>query len=200
MPRLSWSLAAALSMSAIAVFRPEIGSKSLAAHAARSLTRVVASLSQRLHAGNVRVASAARDERLPTPIEANVAEVSSRGALSGSQTGDQSGHAPASTRSVTKTVYTANSAFTNDSPSSSRVGDGNAPPTKYSGQFSVSLALVDGVGSDMTSARERSGTDISPQTNERQWKDCAVAAICSGIPGPATLHSTPLALGKPPSV
>ena len=160
MPRLSWSLAAALSMSAIAVFRPDIGSKSLAAHAARSLVRVVESLSQRFHQPGSTTAIA--ESRVATPA-CGTGSVCSDGGVA----------------------------------SESGVGDFSSTRAKYSGAPATNVAALPGPSIDLTQSVGQSRLELSPQTNERHWKDCAVAAICSGIPGPAAAFpSTPQAPRK----
>jgi hypothetical protein len=186
MPRFSWSLAAALSMSALAVFRPEIGSKSLAAHAARSFTRVVESIAQRFQSSGIRVAANTRRDSGSALVRAEAVAVA---AFEG---GDRSVRTSAgSERHVVDAVAVASES----APviAEARLAKYSSPPVSF-------LASLRGADSESTLAPEVAQADFIPQTRERLWKDCAIAAICSGIPSPATLHSTPLALGKPPSV
>jgi hypothetical protein len=196
MPRISWSLAAALSMSALAVFRPEIGSKSLAAHAARSFTRVVESITQRFQSGSAEVASAT-DERRSTKVD--VALVQSEAALSVPRSGDGIPSAPVGAETApAKSVYAANSGLS--AAAVSDLGHVGPSPTRHASPPAAHFASVLGIENVAALALDRRQIRFSPQTNERHWKDCAVAAICSGIPGPSTLRSTLSALGKPPSV
>ena len=183
-------------MSALAVFRPEIGSKSLAAHAARSFTRVVESIAQRFQSASAQVASAP-DERTTTKVE--VALVHTEPALSVAGIGDGTPPAPVTSETVpAKAGYAGNTTLS--AGAASDLGHVSSAPTKRSSPPTVYFASFHGIESVSMPFAERRQTQFSPQTNERHWKDCAVAAICSGIPGPATLRSTPLALGKPPSV
>jgi hypothetical protein len=196
MPRISWSLAAALSMSALAVFRPEIGSKSLAAHAARSLTRVVESIAQRFQSGSLRVASAS-DARSSNRVD--LALVDGQAASSVARSGDAAPPDRAETMRARGGFSTSTLASAN---ASSDVGVARAAlaPTNHSSPPAVHFAPPQGVESASMLAREHGRAAVPQQTAERHWKDCAVAAICSGIPGPSMLRSTPSALGKPPSV
>ena len=171
-------------MSAIAVFRPEIGSMSLAAHAARSFTRVVESIAQRFQSGNIRVAATTRRESGAALVRAE--------ALSAFAGRDQSVRtSPGSERHAVETIGVASESA--PAIAEARLAEYSSPPVAL-------FTPLRGGESPSTLVSASGGADLVPQTPERLWKDCAIAAICSGIPSPATLHSTPLALGKPPSV
>ena len=197
MPRISWSLAAALSMSALAVFRPEIGSKSLAAHAARSLTRVVESIAQRFQSGGIRVAGEADSQH---SRRVDVALVQAEAALSVPGTSDGTPAASRAENVLAKADFTGESALSATQPADIGLRHIGVAPTGHSSAPTAYFAAWQGIAGASTLARQHRRTEFSPQTTERHWKDCAVAAICAGIPGPSTLRSTPLALGKPPSV
>jgi hypothetical protein len=196
MPRFSWSLAAALSMSAIAAFRPEIGSKSLAAHAARGLTRVVESIAQRFQS-SPRVAPDTPAERESHSVGSG--RVQSEGVpVSTFASADQSFGVPVDSERQIAATHVGDASFIADVVSGLPV-ETNLVPSKYSSPpaaFFASLKTGEGVAA--FAARHTIVRDH--RAPERSWKDCAVAAICSGIPGPASLRSTPQALGKPPSV
>jgi len=185
-------------MSAIAVFRPEIGSKSLAAHAARSITRVVESIAQRFHTSNDQLAS--NDQRRSNTVDSGLIN-GEPSPLSTFGSSDQSRRAPAgSERRIAETVSVANATVSVDAPAQLGVGQLTSVPPKYSSPPVTFFASLVDVDSAMPLARDEGRAVFTPQARERQWMDCAVAAICSGIPGPAMVRSTPQALGKPPSV
>jgi hypothetical protein len=210
MPRFSWSLAAALSMSAIAVFRPEIGSKSFAANAARSFSRVVESLAQRLQSGGVRVESAASPSDQSKRVGATIAQAQyarDEQAVSAPSSAAPSSAAPSSAAPssakgrLTQAPSSEPTTASREVASVGQIESFSSVPSKYASPPTAYFSVAPSVASNMTLASDPVSRELTPQLRERLWKDCAVSAICSGVPGPvAMLRSTPQAPGNPPSV
>lgn len=183
-------------MSAIAVFRPEVGSKSLAAHAARSFTRVVESIAQRFQSSSPRVAAEAPSEH-GRSVGSGLVQTEAV-PLSAFGNTDQSSDTRHAERQTAESGQLAGASLSADIPAVEITR--NAAPPKYSSPPVAVFALPHAVESATTLAADAGRIVRAPEARERLWKDCAVAAICSGIPGPASFRSTPQALGKPPSV
>jgi hypothetical protein len=187
-------------MSAIAVFRPEIGSKSLAAHAARSFSRVVESIAQRFHSSSDRVQRVAGNEQRSTTVEAS----STHGELAApsiSERNTQPQYELSSAGRLEGAVYHTSAALAHREASSADIGTTPDIAPKYSSPSAVYFVAIPSVAGPVPVADEQNKPSLVSQTRARHWKDCAIAAICSGIPSPvATLRSTPQAFGNPPSV